>query len=55
VTGLNLLWTDDAIWGGSKAHLIAFLWGFGLHQVGAGPALDLLGLRERLSATAGGA
>ncbi|HSK03496.1 MAG TPA: hypothetical protein VK932_19725 [Kofleriaceae bacterium] len=55
VTGLNLLWTDDATWGGSKAHLMAFLWGFGLHQVGASPTLDLLGLRERLSATAGGA
>jgi hypothetical protein len=47
-SGLSLLWADDPIWGGARAHLVAFLWGLGLYQVGAGPAFEgLQSLRNR--------
>lgn len=55
VTGLNLLYVDDATWGGPKAHLIAFLWGLGLHQIGAGAAFEgVLGLKDKFAPAAGG-
>jgi hypothetical protein len=47
-SGLKLLWADDAVWGGTKDHLVAFLWGLGLSQVGAAPVFEgLLGLKAK--------
>ena len=51
--GLNVLWVPNETWGGLDAYLVAFLWGFGLHQLGNAPFEGLLGLREKLSKIGG--
>jgi hypothetical protein len=46
--GLTLLWARGEAWGGFEDYLTAFLWGFGLHQVGNKPFEGLLGLRDAM-------
>ncbi len=48
LSGLQVLWVNDAIWGGWGARVLALFWGFGLHQVSGALVQGVDDLRARL-------
>ena len=46
LSGIMLLWLDNATWGSINDYIIALLWGLGLHQI-SGQALDLSAMGEK--------
>jgi hypothetical protein len=50
LTGLQLLWVTNTVWGTLSDLIIAVLWGLGLHQVGSTSFTGIAGLRASFAA-----
>jgi hypothetical protein len=48
LSGLQVLWVSDPVWGGANAILVAVLWGAGLQTVSGVAFEGIAGMREKL-------
>jgi hypothetical protein len=51
LTGVQALWATSTTWGGWNAHVLALLWGLGLHQISGVAFGGLESLQERIAGT----